>query len=415
MTGSFLPLIDFQAAYREGNPYPTFAQYREEVGAQLIPANPDREGSRPVLVLFRHADCLAALRDNRLGREYGRFRGTPDAEFDSFRAVAWHFMLFRDPPVHTRLRSVANLAFTPRQVEKMRPSIEATAQRLIDEVREAGDGVDLISTFAFPLPMLVISSMLGIAETDYRLFRDASASVAAAIDSPGGGSQELIERVDESTAFMVAYLRDLIAERKRSPRDDLLSALIRAKSDEGKLDEQELIATCILLIVAGHETTVNLIGNGALTLMRHPEQWQELVADRSLARSTAEEVLRYEAPVQMTIRTASEPMEFAGYELPAGSLVTTVLASANRDPAAYADPDRFDIRREPGRTMSFGMGIHFCLGAPLARLEGEIAFDTLAREFPGLSLATETPRWRPGFVFHGLQDLPVKLGQTPSG
>jgi len=258
--------------------------------------------------------------------------------------------------------------------------------------------------------MLVISSMLGIAETDYRLFRDASASVAAAIDSPGGGSQELIERVDESTAFMVAYLRDLIAERKRSPRDDLLSALIRAESDEGKLDEQELIATCILLIVAGHETTVNLISNGALTLMRHPEQWQELVADRSLARSTAEEVLRYEAPVQMTIRTVGEPLEFAGYELPAGSLVTTVLASANRDPAAYADPDRFDIRREPGRTMSFGMGIHFCLGAPLARLEGEIAFDTLAREFPGLSLATETPRWRPGFVFHGLQDLPVKLG-----
>jgi cytochrome P450 len=405
-----LPFIDFDACYRDGNPYPALARYREQAGAQFIPADPDREGSRPSLILFRHADCLAALRDNRLGREYGAAPPGIEPEEDSFRAMARLFMLFRDPPVHTRLRSVANLAFTPRQVEKMRPNIEATAQRLIDGVREQGKGVDLIGEFAFPLPMLVIAGMLGIDESDYRLFRDASASVAAAIDGPGEGLQELIDKVDESTAFMAGYLRDLIAERKRSPRDDLLTSLIRAESEEGRLNEQELIATCILLIVAGHETTVNLIGNGMLTLMRHPDQWRDLVADRSLARSTAEEALRFEPPVQLTGRVAREPLELAGYELPAGSWVTTVLAAANRDPAAWPDPDRFDIRRTAGRTMSFGMGIHFCLGAPLARLEGEIAFAALAREFPGLSLVNETPRWRPGVVFHGLHELPVNPG-----
>jgi cytochrome P450 len=404
-----LPPIDFDAAYRDGNPYPTLAQYRDEIGAQLIPADPERDESRPWLTLFRHADCLAALRDNRLGREFAHGSVFSEPEIDSFRAVSRLFMLFRDPPVHTRLRSVSNLAFTPRQVEKMRPSIEATAQRLIEGTREAGDGVDLIGEFAFPLPMLVIAGMLGIGESDYRLFRDASASVAAAIDGPGEGLESLISRVDEATAFMSAYLRDLIAERKRAPRDDLLTSLIRAESEEGKLNEQELIATCILLIVAGHETTVNLIGNGVLTLMRHRDQWHELVADSSLARSTVEEVLRYEPPVQITARVALEPVTLAGYDLQPGSEVTTVLASANRDPAAYPDPERFDIHRPTGRHVSFGMGIHFCLGAPLARLEGEIAFAALAREFPWISLVNETPRWRPGVVFHGLHDLPVNL------
>jgi cytochrome P450 len=405
-----LPPIDFDAAYRDGNPYPTLAQYRDEIGAQLIPADPERDESRPWLTLFRHADCLAALRDNRLGREFAHGSVFSEPEIDSFRAVSRLFMLFRDPPVHTRLRSVSNLAFTPRQVEKMRPSIEATAQRLIEGMREAGDGVDLIGEFAFPLPMLVIAGMLGIGESDYRLFRDASASVAAAIDGPGEGLESLISRVDEATAFMSAYLRDLIAERKRAPRDDLLTSLIRAESEEGKLNEQELIATCILLIVAGHETTVNLIGNGVLTLMRHRDQWHELVADSSLARSTVEEVLRYEPPVQITARVALEPVTLAGYDLQPGSEVTTVLASANRDPAAYPDPERFDIHRPTGRHVSFGMGIHFCLGAPLARMEGEIAFATLARELPELSLVSESPRWRPGVVFHGLHDLPVRLG-----
>lgn len=409
MSTSSLPPFDFDEAYREGNPYPTLARYREEAGAYLIPVHPERPGTTPWLLLFRHADCMAALRDHRLGREYGpapQFH----SELDGFWATARLFMLFRDPPVHTRLRSTANLAFTPRQVEKMRPEIQAIAQRLLNNVRAQGDGADLIGEFAFPLPMLVIAGMLGIAETDYRLFRDAAAAVAAAIDGPSQELQPLIDQVDDATAFMVTYLRELIAERKRSPRDDLLTSLIRAESEEGKLNEEELISTCILLIVAGHETTVNLIGNGVLTLMRHRDQWHDLVANPTLARLTAEEALRFEPPVQWTGRTALEPITIAGHTLPAGSSVSSVLASANRDPAAYADPDRFDIRRDTGRTMSFGMGIHFCLGAPLARLEGEIAFASLAAAFPELSLVNETPRWRPGIVFHGLHELPVNLG-----
>ena len=409
MTTTSANLFDFEAAYRDGNPYPEFARFREAFGAQYVAADPDQGRSRPWLTLFRHDDCLNALRDNRLVREYGSDQWH-EPEPDSFWAMGRLFMLFRDPPIHTRLRSVANLAFTPRQVERMRPEIEATAMHLIANMREQGDGVDLIGEFAFPLPMLVISRMLGIDEGDYRLFRDAAATVAAAIDGPSEALQPLIDRVDESTRFMSAYLRDLIAQRKQDPGDDLLTSLIRAESEDGKLTEQELIATCILLIVAGHETTVNLIGNGTLTLMRHRDQWESLVADRSLARSTAEEALRFEPPVQLTSRIASEPMEIAGYAIEPGTGVTTVLASANRDPAAFPDPDRFDIRRAAGRTMSFGMGIHFCLGAPLARLEGEIAFATLTREFPDLSLVSDDVTWRPGVVFHGLESLPVRLG-----
>ncbi len=406
MTSAPTAPFDFDAAYREGDPYPALNRFREAVGAHFVPADPGRDDTRAWLTLFRHADCMSALRDNRLVREYGREQSR-EPEPDSFWAMARLFMLFRDPPVHTRLRSTANLAFTPRQVEKMRPDIEATAMHLIREMRRADGSADLIADYAFPLPMLVISRMLGIDESDYRLFRDAAAAVAAAIDGPSEGLQPLIDRVDDATRFMSDYLRDLIADRKRNPRDDLLTSLIRAENEEGKLSEPELISTCILLIVAGHETTVNLIGNGTLTLMRHRDQWEALVADRFLARSTAEEALRFEPPVQLTGRIANEAMAIAGFEIDAGTGVTTVLAAANRDPAAFADPDRFDIRRDIGRTMSFGMGIHFCLGAPLARLEGEIAFSMLAREFPELQLMNERPSWRPGIVFHGLESLPV--------
>jgi len=402
-----LPPFDMATAYGGGNPYPTYATYRAADPVHVVPWT-DRDGAD--VYLFRHADCHAWLRDQRLGR--GNWTPGPDVAPDSYQAVASLFMLFRDPPMHTRLRSVANMAFTPRQVEKLRPGIEAMARDLAGDLRSGEQPPDLISTFAFPLPMLVIAEMLGIPREDYRKFRSLAADIAAAIDVPVDGLQEFIARVDRSTEELSEYLRRLIARRRDDPRDDLLSQLIHAEADEGRLSEPELVATCILLLVAGHETTVNLIGNGTLALLRNPDQWRALVNDRSLARNAAEELLRYDAPVQLTSRRVMEPVVIGDDAIEEGSWVSFMLGSANRDEAVFPDPDRLDITRNVGRVMSFGMGIHFCLGAPLARMEGEIAFATLSREFPDLALVSDTPIWRPGAVFHGLQELPLELGPS---
>jgi cytochrome P450 len=319
-------------------------------------------------------------------------------------------MLFRDPPTHTRLRGVANMAFTPRQVEKLRSQIEIVASDLAHDIRDTGGEVDLITHFAFPLPMLVIAEVLGIPSEDFRSFRSLAGDIAAAIDFPVDELGEFVARVDRSTMELSEYLRRLIATRRVDPRDDLLSQLIHAESDQGRLSEQELVATCILLLVAGHETTVNLIGNGMLALMRQREQWSHLVAEPNLAKNATEELLRYDAPVQVTTRTVFESIDLSGADLHRGAQLTFVLGSANRDESVFEDAGRLDIRREVGRIMSFGMGIHFCLGAPLARMEGEIAFATLAREFPDLDLVSTEVEWRPGVIFHGLKELPVSIG-----
>ncbi|MDQ3653882.1 MAG: cytochrome P450 [Chloroflexota bacterium] len=419
MVSQTLPPFDFTSTYRDGNPYPAYTLYRTQDPVHVVREEKAAASSVGAgAFLFGHADCMTWLRDQRLGREWKlpddghELPGErPNPEPDSFGAVANLFMLFRDPPVHTRLRSVANLAFTPRQVEKLRPRIEAMAVELVNDLRAAnGNDVDLIGQFAFPLPMLVIAEMLGIPREDFRKFRSLAGDIAAAIDFPVDGLDEFLARVDQSTKELAGYLRWLISTRRTDPRDDLLSQLIHAEADEGRLNEQELVATCILLLVAGHETTVNLVGNGTLALMRHPDQWRELVADHGLARNAAEELLRFDAPVQLTARFALEPLEIGGIGIDEGTHVTFVLGSANRDESVFERADQLDIRRDVGRIMSFGMGIHFCLGAPLARMEGEIAFATLARACPELSLVSETVRWRPGAVFHGLQELPLALG-----
>ena len=409
-----LPPFDMTTTFRDGNPYPVYERYRNLDPVHLAPYD---SGVDMTTYLFGHAECLKWLRDQRLGREWppagdGHSAPAPGPGFDpdSFGAVASLFMLFRDPPVHTRLRSVANLAFTPRQVEKVRHRIEAMAADLANDLRASGSGdIDLIGRFAFPLPMLVIAEMLGIPTEDFRKFRSLAGDIAAAIDFPVDGLEAFLARVDQSTRELSDYLRWLIARRRTESRDDLLSQLIHAEADEGRLNEQELVATCILLLVAGHETTVNLIGNGTLALLRHPDQWRALVAEPGLARNAAEELLRYDAPVQLTTRVALEPVEIGGKGVDEGAWVTFMLGSANRDETVFERASQLDIRRDVGRIMSFGMGIHFCLGAPLARMEGEIAFATLAREFPRLQLVSDSVRWRPGAVFHGLQELPLRL------
>jgi cytochrome P450 len=400
------------APQRDAHPNEMYAYYqRFREAARVARGDPGWAGGDDALVLLRMEDVHAGLRDPRLGKEWQRLLPpgeTPSVPApDSFGDVARNFMLFRDPPDHTRLRSTANMAFTPRHVNKMRAPIEALATRLAADVKAQDGPVDFIASFAYPLPVLVIAGILGVPDDDFSSFRDWAAVIAAAIDLPVSGLAQFVQRADTITAELAEYLRWIVHERRKNPQDDLISAMIAAETDEGKINEKELISTLILLLVAGHETTVNLIGNGTLALMQHPDQWRALVDDPTLARNATEELLRYDSPVQMTTRLAFEDMELAGTRIRRGTEVFYVLGSANRDPRAFEEPDRLDIQRDVGRIMSFGMGIHFCLGSQLARLEGEIAFGALARELADLELATGKPHWRPGLVLRGLQELPV--------
>jgi pimeloyl-[acyl-carrier protein] synthase len=392
--------------------YAYYERFRE--AGRVARGGPSWIGGDDELVLMRFEDVSTWLRDPRLGKEWRNLL-PPEAERpepapNSFGEVANNFMLFRDPPHHTRLRATSNMAFTPRHVGRMREPIEALAVRLAGELAGRDGPVDLIAEFAYPLPVLVIAGILGVPEEDHPRFRDWAAVVAAAIDLPASGLDDFVQRADSTTGELVDYFGWLVARRRQDPREDLISSLIAAESSEGRIDEKELVATLILLLVAGHETTVNLIGNGMLALMRHPEQWRLLVNDPGVAKNATEELLRYDSPVQMTTRLAFEDLEIAGTPIRRGTEVIFVMGSANRDPRAFEHPDRLDIRRDVGRIMSFGMGIHFCLGAPLARMEGEIAFRTLAMHAPGLMLATEHPKWRAGIVLRGLQELPVIVG-----
>jgi pimeloyl-[acyl-carrier protein] synthase len=392
--------------------YDYYARFRE--AGRVARGEPDWPFGEPSLALLRLEDVQAGLRDARLGKEWQRLlppdQIPPPPPPGTFGHVAGNFMLFRDPPDHTRLRSTANMAFTPRRVRAMRDPVERLTNRLVADLATASDSVDLIAQFAYPLPVLVIAGILGIPDEDYERFRDWANVIAAAIDLPVDGLQAFASRADQVTAELTEYLGWIVAQRRADPRDDLISTMLGAQTAEGRLDGDELIATLILLLVAGHETTVNLIGNGTLALLQHRDQWQALVDDPSLARNATEELLRYDSPVQMTTRLAMEDLEIAGERVSRGANVYLVLGSANRDPAAFDDPDTLDIRREVGRIMSFGMGIHFCLGSPLARLEGELAFGALARELPGLELADQRPAWRPGLILRGLRALPVPTG-----
>jgi cytochrome P450 len=391
------------------DPYPLYRRYRVRepvhVGEGVYPGGP------PVVYLFGFAEVMAALRDNRLGRETWRLApdgaAPPQPTPDTFGALASDWMLFRDPPDHTRLRQLANTAFTPKRVAARRLAVEALANQLLDRMEERSDQTDLIAAFAFPLPVLVISDILGVPDEDRERFRDWSAVFAAAIDAEVAELAEIAARADAATAEVSDYLRWIIARRREEPRDDLLSAMIAARAEGDRFTEQELIATCVLLLFAGHETTVNLIGNGTLALLRHPDQWRVLTLRPELAANAVEELLRYDGPVQYTGRTAFVDVEMGGVTVPRGAEVVTMLGSANRDPAAFVDPERLDIARDVGRIMSFGMGIHFCLGAPLARLEGEVAFAALASRLTGLALADPAPAWRGGVVLRGLRSLPV--------
>jgi cytochrome P450 len=314
-------------------------------------------------------------------------------------------MVFQDPPDHTRLRSLVNKAFTSRVVEAMRLRIQATVEGLLDAVQSRRQ-MDLIHDFAYPLPAITIAEMLGVPPEARNQFKGWADDVVAFLGT-GRAQLDILERGQQSVLALTEWLRNLIAQHRRQPKADLLSLLISAEEQGDVLSEMELVGICISLLTAGHETTTNLIGNGLLALLQHPAQQQQLQENPDLIVAATEELLRYNSPVQRNWRVIKENIELGGQQMSRGQLVFAMLGAANRDPAQFPDPDRLDFDRRENRHVAFGYGIHFCVGAPLARLEGQIAINTILHRLPGLRLVNERPVWLENMAFRGLKSLPV--------
>ena len=353
----------------------------------------------------RHADVSALLRDRRFGRQVLHVASReslgwpePPAHLEPFNAIERHSLLELEPPEHTRLRGLINRAFVSRQVERLAPEIAAFANRLIDGFAARGEA-DLIADYATPMPVAIIAGLIGAPVDMSPQMLEWSHRMVAMYEF--GVTREVEDRAAAASADFAAFIRECIAERRREPRDDLLSRLIEAESEGGKLTEDEIVTTAILLLNAGHEATVHGIGNGAKALL---EAGLRPVADDECM----DELLRYDAPLHMFTRYALQDMDYAGIPLKTGDSVGLLLGSANRDPAAFADPDRLHLARSPNPQVTFGAGIHFCVGAPLARVEMRVALPLLFERLPKLRLAG-TPSYRDGYHFHGLESLPVKF------
>jgi cytochrome P450 len=311
-----------------------------------------------------------------------------------------------DPPDHTRLRGLVNQAFTPSTVAKIRPRTEQVAGELLDAVADRGGTFDLVDDLAYPLPMTIICELLDVPDADRARFSEWSRALARAVDPSILLTPEIQRAIEEAGAELLVYLGALFEARRRAPGDDLLSSLIAASDEGDRLDEAELLAMTMLLLIAGHETTMNLIGNGMLALLRHPDQLALVRSGTVSMRSAVDELLRFDAPVQITQRTARESIEVGGQTLARGEQVIVLLGAANRDPDVFAEPDRLDVARNDHRHLAFGGGIHHCLGAALARSEGEVAIRALVDRFEHIEIAGEPVR-RTAFTLRGLTSLPL--------
>ncbi len=378
------------------NPYPLYHRLRAE--------NPVHQTPGGMWVLSRYDDIAVILRDPRFGRR--GFQELISARFGG--PGLGRSMLLQDPPDHTRLRSLVNKAFTPRVIEGLRGRIQQMVDGLLDAVAGRG-AMELIADLAYPLPVSVICEMVGVPAGDRGRFGQWSNDIARSFDALIFPNPEVIARASAASAAIGAYFHDLVAERRRAPRADLLSALIAVEEAGERLSTEELFATAILLFLAGHETTANLIGNGVLALLRHPAELRRLRDDPALIESAVEELLRYDSPVQRVSRMVYEDVLIGGRSIPKGSLVLALLGAANRDPAHFPEPDRLDVTRRDNRHLAFGWGIHFCLGAPLARLEAQMTIGTLLRRLPRLALATEQVEWRQTATLRGLAGLPLSF------
>ncbi len=386
------------------DPYPHYARLRK-----VAPVHHSMVGAW-VVSTFEASQVV--LRDPRFGKDFTaqaqRF-GLSESDMEQLLAFRRErrTMLFADPPDHTRLRGIASKAFTPRTVEALRPHVERLTHDVLDDLADAADPADFMATVAFPLPVTVIGELLGVPTDDRPPFQGLVRRAAIALEL--NMTPEQMVDAQAATMEMEAYFSDLIAERRRAPGDDLLSALIGAEDDGQRLTEMEVISTAILLFGAGFETTTNLLGNGLLALLEHPDQLARLRRDPSLVRPAIEEILRYDSPVQMNGRIALEAVEVGGRLVEAGAAVLTIIGSANRDEARFVEPDRFDIGRDEGPSMSFGSGIHYCIGAALARMEGQVVLGALLDRFGRIELATGTPPYRNSLTLRGLAELPLHL------
>jgi cytochrome P450 len=383
------------------DPYPSFAQARAVAPVQW------HEGLG-LWLAFTHAEANAVLRDRRLGRIWAD--KAPAERFESFNLIHRNAILEMEPPDHTRLRRLISAAFARGHVERLRPWVEDLARTLVDGLAERSDGsepVDLLSGMAAELPVAVIAELLGVPDADRPLLRPWSNAIVKMYEY--GRTTAIEDSAERAAAEFVAYLRDLAAERRKNPGEDLVSHLVSVRDAEGdRLSEDELVTTCILLLNAGHEATVNVTGNGTLALLRNPEQLARLRADRSLLPTAIEELMRFDSPLQLFERTATEDVEIGGVTVTEGQKIAALLGSANRDPAVFRAPDSLDVGRAENPHISFGAGIHFCIGAPLARVELQASFGALLDRTSALELGGEPAR-RPEFVIRGLADLPVVL------
>lgn len=399
------PQVNIASAEFKANPFPFLATLRatEPIYRTTLPD----KNKTPVWLVTRYEDVNTLLKDERFSKNR-RSALTPE----QIRKLPWVPPMFRplernmldlDQPDHTRLRVLVHKAFTPRLVEQMRARMQTLADELLEGVARRGE-MDLINDYALPLPMTIITEILGVPTSDRDKFHKWSKAVVS-LSSPNATL-----RVIPSVWMFIRYLRRFFKVRRRDPRDDLASALIQAEEAGDKLSEDELLAMVFLLLIAGHETTVNLIGSGTLALLEHPDQMDELRGDPSLIKAAIEELLRYTSPVFMsTERYAREDVALHGVTVPRGEMTLGVIGSANRDETVFENPDALDITREPNKHLSFGQGIHFCLGAPLARMEAQIAISSLLRRMPDLRLKVppNSLHWRPSMILRGLDTLPV--------
>ena len=392
--------------------------------------DPVHESPIGVWVLSRHADVAAALRHpqmsvvednadesafrlgfvNLLSRVLGR-ESEPVAGGSPYFQVFDRVMLFQDPPDHTRLRTLVSKAFTPRAVEAVEPRVRDVVDELLAPVVARGR-MDLMAELAYPLPARIICELLGVPAADQHVIVDAAPALATGLDPKPMRTPAVVDAANRAIEGLTAYLDSLIAKRRRRPGDDLLSRLVEAEDDGDRLGHDELVAMVVLLLIAGHETTANLLGNGLLALLRDQHALERLRREPAMDRPAVEELLRREGPIQMSQRITLGDVVIGGRVIPKGRLVVLCLAAANRDPAVFEDPEALRIDREPNPHLAFGSGIHFCVGAPLARLEARIALRALVTRLPGLRLAGGRPSWRPSFTIRGLTRLDLAWHTT---
>jgi cytochrome P450 len=396
--------VDIASPEFKANPYPFYARLRAEAPVCRV-ALP---GKQTAWLITRYDDVVAALKDERFAKDKLNALTPEQAAKQPWVPAMFkpleRNMLDLDAPDHTRLRALVHKAFTPRLIERMQERIQRLADELLDAVQGQGR-MDLVRNYALPIPTTIIAQMLGVPVEDRHKFHRWSSTIVTSNPSGWG----MLKAIPNAIAFM-RYIRKLIATRRANPQDDLISALVQAEEAGDQLSEDELLAMIFILLVAGHETTVNLIGNGMLALLEHPDQLEKLRDDPTLIKPAVEELLRYSSPVETaTERYAREEITIAGVTIPRGALVFAVIASANRDERQFANPDTLDITRQPNKHLAFGQGAHYCVGAPLARLEGQIAINTLLRRSRDLRLAVApgAVRWRRGLVLRGLEALPV--------